>query len=82
MSYNPLIATLDETTSSSQVLPKGPIVRDYWCALRSETWVCPCANKWFHCRDQNCLEGMSRWFPSKTEIKKWIEDQEKDFAEV
>jgi hypothetical protein len=24
---------------------------------------------------------MSRWFPSKTEIQKWIEDQEKDFAE-
>jgi hypothetical protein len=25
---------------------------------------------------------MSRWFPSKTEIHKWIEDQEKDFAEA
>jgi hypothetical protein len=25
---------------------------------------------------------MSRWFPSKTEIQKWIEDQEKDFAEA
>jgi hypothetical protein len=23
---------------------------------------------------------MSRWFPSKTEIQKWIENQEKDFA--
>jgi hypothetical protein len=25
---------------------------------------------------------MSRWFPSKTEIQKWIEDQERDFAEA
>jgi hypothetical protein len=25
---------------------------------------------------------MSRWFPSKTKIQKWIEDQEKDFAEA
>ena len=25
---------------------------------------------------------MSRWFPSKTEIQKWIEDQEKDFIEA
>ena len=25
---------------------------------------------------------MSRWFPSKIEIQKWIEDQEKDFAEA
>jgi hypothetical protein len=25
---------------------------------------------------------MSRWFPSKTEIHKWIEDQEKDFVEA
>jgi hypothetical protein len=24
---------------------------------------------------------MSRWFPSKIEIQKWIEDQERDFAE-
>jgi hypothetical protein len=23
---------------------------------------------------------MSRWFPSKIEIQKWIEDQEKDFV--
>jgi hypothetical protein len=30
----------------------------------------------------NLLEGISRWFPSKTEIHKWIEDQEKDFAEA
>jgi hypothetical protein len=29
----------------------------------------------------NLLEGMSRWFPSKTKIQKWIEDKEKDFAE-
>jgi hypothetical protein len=25
---------------------------------------------------------MSRWFQSKTEIHKWIEDQEKDFVEA
>ena len=25
---------------------------------------------------------MSRWFPSKTEIQKWIEDQEKNFIEA
>ena len=25
---------------------------------------------------------MSRWFPSKTETQKWIEDQEKDFDEA
>jgi hypothetical protein len=43
----------------------------------SEPWVCPCANKWFRCRDQNLCKGMSRWFPSKIskgwiEIQKWI----------
>jgi hypothetical protein len=25
---------------------------------------------------------MSRWFPSKTNIQKWIKDQEEDFAEA
>jgi hypothetical protein len=25
---------------------------------------------------------MSRWFPSKTEIQKWIEEKEKDFTEA
>jgi hypothetical protein len=25
---------------------------------------------------------MSRWFPSKTEIQKWIEEKEKEFAEA
>jgi hypothetical protein len=25
---------------------------------------------------------MSRWFPSKKEIYKWIEDQDKDFTEA
>jgi hypothetical protein len=30
----------------------------------------------------NLLEGMSRWFPSKTKIHKWIEDKEKDFAKA
>jgi hypothetical protein len=64
------------------VLPKGPVARACWCALGAEPWVCPCANKWFCCRDQNIFKGMSRWFPSKTEIQKWVEDQEKDFAEA
>jgi hypothetical protein len=41
-----------------------------------------CANKWFRCRDRDLFEGMSRWFPSKTKIQKWIEEQEKDFAEA
>jgi hypothetical protein len=71
-----------ETSSASQVLPKGPVVRTCWCALGAKPWVCPCANKWFHCRDKDLLKGMSRWFPSKTDIQKWIEDQEKDFAEA
>jgi hypothetical protein len=48
----------------------------------SEPRVCPCANKWFHCWDKNLFKGMSRWFPSKTEIQKWIEDQERDFVEA
>jgi hypothetical protein len=78
----PPIATSGETASASQVFPKGPVVRACWCALGAEPWVCPCANKWFHCWDKNLLEGMSRWFPSKTKIQKWIEDQEKDFAEA
>jgi hypothetical protein len=64
------------------VLLKGPIVRACWCAIRDEPWVCPCSNKWFHCRDWDLLEGMSWWFPSKIEIQKWIEEQEKDFAEA
>jgi hypothetical protein len=63
------------------VLSKGLVVRDCWCAIRVEPWVFPCANKWFCSQDQDILEGMSRWFPSKTEIQKWIEEQEKDFAE-
>jgi hypothetical protein len=64
------------------VLPKGPVVRACCCALGVEPWVCPCANKWFHCHDRNLLEGILRWFPSKTEIQKWIKDQEKDFTEA
>jgi hypothetical protein len=75
------IATSSETTFASQVLPKGPVVRACRCALGDEPWVCPYANKWFHYWDRNLLEGMSRWFPSKTRIQKWIEDQERDFAE-
>jgi hypothetical protein len=77
----PPIATSGETTSASQVLPKWPIVRACWCTVRVETWVCPCANKWFHCRDHDLFEGMSRWFPSKKEIQKWIEEKERDFIE-
>jgi hypothetical protein len=76
------ISTLGETASASQVLPKGPIVRDCWCVVRFEPWVCPRANKRLCYWDQDLLEGMSRWFPSKTEIQKWIEEQEKEFFEA
>jgi hypothetical protein len=48
----------------------------------SEPWVFPSANKWFRCWDQILCEGISRWFPSKKEIHKWIEDQERDFVEA
>jgi len=30
----------------------------------------------------NLFNGMSRRFPSKIEIQKWIEDQERDFIEA
>jgi hypothetical protein len=30
----------------------------------------------------NLFKGISRWFPSKIDIQKWIEDKEKDFAEA
>jgi hypothetical protein len=64
------------------VFPKGAIVRACFCALGVEPWVCPYANKWFSFCDRNFLEGMSRWFPSKTKIQKWIEGQEKEFTEA
>jgi hypothetical protein len=76
------IATLGETASALQVFPKGPILRVCWCALGAKPWVFPCANKCLLCRDMNLLEGMSRWFPLKIEIHKWIEDQEMDFVEA
>jgi hypothetical protein len=78
----PPIATSGETVSASQVLLKGPVVRACWCAIRVEPWVFPSTNKWFCCQDQDLLEGMSRWFPSKTEIQKWIDKQENDFAKA
>ena len=71
----PPISTSGETASTLQVFPKGPVVS-------VEPSVCPCANKWLRCQDRNHLDGMSRWFPSKIEIQKWIEDQEKDFVEA
>jgi hypothetical protein len=77
----PPITTSGETTSALQVFSKGPIVRACWRAIRAEPWVCPYANKWFHCQDRDPLEGISRWFPSKKKIQKWIEEQEKDFIE-
>jgi hypothetical protein len=40
----PLIATLGETASASQVFLKGPVVRACWCIVRVEPWVYPCAN--------------------------------------
>jgi hypothetical protein len=82
LSYNPLITSLGETASASQVFPKGPVVRACWCTLGAEPWVFPCANKWFRCWDKNVFKGMSRWFPSKTKIQKWMEYQEKDFTEA
>jgi hypothetical protein len=33
LSYNPLIASLGEGASASQVLPKGLVARDCWCTL-------------------------------------------------
>jgi hypothetical protein len=78
----PPIATLGETASASQVLSKGTVVRVCWCVVRVEPWAYPYANKWFHCRDWDLLEGMSRWFPSKTKIQKWIEEQETEFVET
>jgi hypothetical protein len=44
VSCNPPIATLGETSSASQVLLKGPVVRVCWCTVRVEPWVFPCAN--------------------------------------
>jgi hypothetical protein len=44
-------STSGETSSASQVLPKGLVVRVFlvrYCSV--EPWVCPCANmlpKWF-----------------------------------
>jgi hypothetical protein len=78
----PPIVTSGETASDSQMFLKWIVVRACWCTVRFEPWVCPCANKWFHCRDRYLLEGMSRWFPSKTKIQKWIEEKEKDFDEA
>jgi hypothetical protein len=44
VSCKPPIATLGETASALQVLPKGPVIRACWCVVRVEPWVCPCAN--------------------------------------
>jgi hypothetical protein len=35
----PPITTSGETASALQVLPKGLVVRDCWCAIRVEPWV-------------------------------------------
>jgi hypothetical protein len=47
----PPIATLGETASTSQVFPKGLVVRACCFTIRVEPWVYPCANKWFCCWD-------------------------------
>jgi hypothetical protein len=39
----PPIATSGETASASQVFSKGLVVRVFWCDVRVEQWVCPCA---------------------------------------
>jgi hypothetical protein len=77
----PPIVTSCETASTLLVLLKGTIIRVCWWVVRFELWVCPCANKWLYFWDRDLLEGISRWFPLKTEIQKWIEEQEKDFVE-
>jgi hypothetical protein len=41
-----------------------------------------CSKKWFRYQDRDLLEGTSSWFPLKTNIQKWIEEQEKDFMEA
>jgi hypothetical protein len=64
------------------VFLKRLVVRVCSYVVRVEPWLFPCANKWFCFQDQDLFEGMSRWFPSKTEIQKWIEEQEKDFVEA
>jgi hypothetical protein len=78
----PPIATSSETASTSQVLSKGLVVRACWCIVRVEPRVYTCTNKGFHCEEWDLLEGMSRWFPSRIEIHKWIEEKEKDFEEA
>jgi hypothetical protein len=40
----PPIATSGETSSTSQVLLKGTIVRVCWCVVRAKPWVCPFSN--------------------------------------
>jgi hypothetical protein len=56
--YNPLIAASGETTSTSQVFPKGLVARACCCALGDEPWVYPYANTpilfyhgWSSCND-------------------------------
>jgi hypothetical protein len=62
--------------------PRLPSYMPFQITVLVCPWVFLCAKKWFCCRERNLLEGMSRWFPSKIEIHKWIEDQQKDFAEA
>jgi hypothetical protein len=62
--------------------PRLPSYVPFQITMQVYPWVFPCSKKWFFCQERNLLEGMSRWFPSKTKIHKWIEDQEKDFVEA
>jgi hypothetical protein len=64
----PLPSSSGETSSSLQVLPKGPIVRVllvHCCSI--EPWVCPCANiellgkGWIH-ETREARESRSRQF--------------------
>jgi hypothetical protein len=43
----PLIATLGETSCTSQMSLKGPIVRFCWCVVIFEPWVFSCGNRWY-----------------------------------
>jgi hypothetical protein len=64
------------------VLPKGPVARACWCALGVNPGSSPVPTNGSLARIGIFFKGMSRWFPSKIDIQKWTEDQEKDFIEA
>jgi hypothetical protein len=52
----PPIATSGETASSPRVFLKGPMCRDFWCVVRVEPWVFPCANSTIKTFRQSCVK--------------------------